>query len=444
MNTAYCANNCDSAATQASGVKGRNSLRIGIVWNQFGPYHIARVQALCEAAKPSQVIAFEFSTQSWGYQWQRTEAPSFGLIPMCSKGNAEQLGFWRLFFGAQRVMSACKLQVCLVPGYWPKQPLAVLLAAWLLGIRTVMMNDSHAGTSRATGTIETLKRLLVRHLFGAALVAGSPHRRHFVSLGFSEDRVFTGYDAVNNDYFANRADEVRRQDAWFRAKHGLPAHYFMGLGRMIEKKNFNTLIRAYELFLRKNPKAETHLVLVGAGVSEMDLRILCRGLGLRVFDHEYQTAQNVPQYSPAVHFYSFRQVSETPEFYALADAFIMPSRHEEWGLVVNEAMACGTPVVVSEKAGCAEDLLPAGWPGGVNDHYRSIVEEQELNTRIRQSGFVFDANSSIELSRILQTLEASPELRGAMAQSCREIVQRFSCQNFAANALLAVRRALDN
>ena len=146
---------------------------------------------------------------------------------------------------------------------------------------------------------------------------------------------------------------------------------------------------------------------------------------------------------PGVHFYGFRQVDENPAFYALADAFILPSTWEEWGLVVNEAMACGLPVVVSETAGCAEDLLE---PGRLAVPIPLSAEVNQRLTRlagrIRQNGFVFNPASAGSLADVLLALEATPALRDIMGQASRRIVEKFSCENFARNALLAAQAAL--
>ncbi|MBC8002287.1 MAG: glycosyltransferase, partial [Opitutaceae bacterium] len=141
--------------------------------------------------------------------------------------------------------------------------------------------------------------------------------------------------------------------------------------------------------------------------------------------------------------YGFRQIEENPVFYALADAFVLPSLWEEWGLVVNEAMACGLPVVVSETAGCAEDLLRPGWPA-LPDHLAATVHHQlaKRGGRIRRNGFVFDPNSAESLTGALLALESSSALRDIMGKASRLIVESVSCENFARNALSAVHVAM--
>src|SRR5262249_22404464 len=156
-------------------------------------------------------------------------------------------------------LAALGVRVCLLPSYSPKQSLAALLAAKSLRIGTVMMNESHAGTSQARGAAALIKRRLVR-LFDAALVGGQPHKRYFSSLGMSKERIFTGYDAVDNDYFASKAEEVRTKSVQTRKQYGLPEHYFLSLGRFVAKKNLPVLIQAFRRFLEATRFRNTHLV----------------------------------------------------------------------------------------------------------------------------------------------------------------------------------------
>jgi glycosyltransferase involved in cell wall biosynthesis len=161
----------------------------------------------------------------------------------------------------------------------------------------------------------------------------------------------------------------------------------------------------------------------------------------------------------AVYFYGFRQIEENPVFYALAEAFVLPSLKEEWGLVVNEAMAAGLPVIVSRTAGCAEDLVPGSesWQcsvgsiqsgenaGSLNAQPSSINSLEE-----RSNGFVFDPKSSDALCEALRRIadQETKRLKGQetnglteMGRRSREIVERSSCENFARQALRATEAA---
>jgi glycosyltransferase involved in cell wall biosynthesis len=414
---------------------------LGVLWSQYGPYHFARISALKAQGVSQTIHALEIASRTRDYEWSRSGA-TVNLITLFPGGVAERLPFWRVFFRTRKSFAQLKLDVCFIPSYSPKQPLAALLAARSLGIRTVLMIDSHKGTMRTRRLGTWLKRRLVR-LFDAALVGGSPQVLYVESLGMHRSKIFVGYDSVDNAYFARRADETRAREAELRRRYDLPGRYFLSLGRFLPKKNLGTLIRAYRRFLDSAPETRTHLVMVGSGDEETNLRVMCDELRLPVYNkmaanldaNESNTADGLP----GVHFYGFRQIEENPIFYALSDAFILPSAFEEWGLVINEALSCSLPVVVSDTVGCAEDLLPEGRPPGIE---QSPSAEPQPTLCMRQSGFVFKPGAVGALTDALLALERDPALRLAMGRAGRLIVEDFSCEKFARSALLAASTAL--
>jgi glycosyltransferase involved in cell wall biosynthesis len=182
--------------------------------------------------------------------------------------------------------------------------------------------------------------------------------------------------------------------------------------------------------------------MVGSGEEDARLRSLCQTLRLPIYDKltagtdaRKARTRDVP---PGVHFYGFRQIEENPVFYSLAEAFVLPSLREEWGLVVNEAMASGLPVLVSETAGCAEDLLKPHFPDlPPNPALANFESKPTAGLRARQNGFVFDPNSHASLAQALLMLAADPALRVAMGKASQVIVHSFSCEAFAHNAFRA-------
>ncbi len=424
----------------------------GVLWSQYGPYHFARVRGLVNAASGNRIHALELAGRTRDYRWERAEN-AVAVNTICPDALAEEVSFSEVFRRARRVFRKLEIGTCLLPSYSPKQSLAALLAAKSLGIRTVMMNESHAGTARSGKFGTLLKRQLVG-LFDAALVGGAPQKRYYASLGMPANRIFTGYNAVDNDHFAAKSVAARSRAFEHRSQYELPDRYFLSLGRFVAKKNLATLVRAYALFLKsalhRSPSLFRipHLVLVGSGEEEPGLLALCSELGLPIYDKRSASPSSpLPpgpsaDLPPGVHFYGFRQVDENPIFYALADAFVLPSLWEEWGLVVNEAMASGLPVIVSETAGCAEDLLEPGLPP-VTDPAEAFPSRQpsSLRGKVRRNGFVFDPASISELAAILAIVSMNPALGRAMGGQSRITVEKCSCENFGRNALRAIEVA---
>ena len=225
---------------------------------------------------------------------------------------------------------------------------------------------------------EAIKRRIVG-LCSAALVGGSPQRDYFKKLGMPPERIFLGYDAVDNQYFADRAQEARGWKSEAGIKHTLPEKCFLASARFVEKKNLPRLVEAYARYRKlvsektENGKQQLeiwNLVLLGDGTLRETLNSQLSALHL----HGH------------VQMPGFIQYPELPDYYACAGAFIHASTTEPWGLVVNEAMASGLPVLVSNRCGCARDLVQDGKNGFTFDPY-DVEELAGLMLKI--SGFQF-------------------------------------------------------
>lgn len=392
--------------------------QIWIIWGNWGPYHHARFTALRSAAAALGIDArgVELVPRSDIYEWKPAGgSEAVWRLPV----NKREMDFrpLRLAQMLRPLLRRERPAVVFVPSYW-HWSLECNLLARSAGARIVMMNESHAGTERARGLKRWLKRRIVRR-FHAALVGGSPHKRHFANLGLAENLIATGYDAVDNDYFAREAARVRNDAKSIRSQWGLPSRYVLSLGRLVEKKNLATLVEAHRVrCANAGEGAVRDLVIVGSGPLDTSLRKQCRESGFEVIERS-----GVPPFRdpgapavPRVTFYGFRQLAENPVFYALAEAFVLPSSFEEWGLVVNEAMACGLPVIVSRTAGCAEDLVRHG-----------------------ENGWTFDPSKPSDLAACLARLDESGALRSRMGTRSAEIIAAWGCDAFAAGALAATR-----
>jgi glycosyltransferase involved in cell wall biosynthesis len=278
-----------------------------------------------------------------------------------------------------------------------------------------MMAESTPWDERRVGWKEWIKRRIVR-CASAALVGGSPHADYMHQLGMPTDRIFQGYDAVDNSYFAEHSDNWREQG--LRAnKQGLESAstpvshlssppcrpYFLASNRFIGKKNLFRLLEAYAGYLKgcqqagdkdqtKDNEIEYPWDLCLLGDGELRLAILahCNFLDLQIIESTPWDASSHRRYenltSNIVFFPGFRQIEELPRFYAHAGAFVHTSTTEQWGLVVNEAMACRLPVIVSNRVGCATDLVHEGVNGFTFDPY-DVEQITGLFTRISAVDF---------------------------------------------------------
>lgn len=397
--------------------KSPASHRLCLVWPQFGPYHHARLRELQAISAPGSVVGVQVANLTSTYAW----TSSGGEIETLLSGvEVEEANPFATGYRFYRSLRRNRIDVAFLPSYWPMGSLVLLLAAIAARTKLVMMNESHAGTAQATGWKQFIKRRLIR-LFDAALIGGEPHRRYFATEGIPADRIFTGYDAVDNRHFSRSAEAARTQvAARSQPCSGLPPRYVLSLGRLVTKKNLPVLLKAHAE-LQHTAATGIALVIVGSGPEEEKLKTLAGDLGLSIVDAQSVDPRHgaLPPASPgSVYFYGFRQIEENPWFYAFADAFVLPSLYEEWGLVVNEAMACGLPVVVSGMAGCAEDLVEEGG-----------------------NGFRFDPQDAGQLAAALCQIATNDALRVRMGQRSAEIISRWDCDNFARQARAAAASA---
>jgi len=217
------------------------------------------------------------------------------------------------------------------------------------------MSDSQEIDFERTTLREWVKRRFVSNC-GGAIVGGTPHREYLVKLGMDPSRIRLGYDVVDNEHFRRGAVQAREHVAVLRKQMGLPAHYFLTVTRFIEKKNLPRLLQAFAMFLAATARDRTdaepwYLVVLGDGELRPLLEKQVNSLGL----------------SDRVLMPGFKQYPELPTWYALAEAFVLASTTEQRGLVVNEAMASGLPVLVSNRCGCAVDLVRSGANGHTFD-----------------------------------------------------------------------------
>jgi glycosyltransferase involved in cell wall biosynthesis len=174
--------------------------------------------------------------------------------------------------------------------------------------------------------------------------------------------------------------------------------YFLASNRFVERKNLKGLIRAYATYVESFPRGKKvwPLVLLGDGELRGELEALCGELGLQTaggLSHggaEHAEAGRLklnsyklktPTTGGLVIFAGFRQIDELPAFYAGAGAFVHPAFEEPWGLVINEAMASGLPVLSSRNVGAAEELVVDGKTGYLFDP-RNIEEMANAMSKV--------------------------------------------------------------
>jgi glycosyltransferase involved in cell wall biosynthesis len=291
-----------------------------------------------------------------------------------------------------------------IPGWSHKAALAALQWCLQADVPAVVMSDSNLFDVPRHWWREGIKKRLVQ-LYSAGFAAGTAQARYLEYLGLRPDQISIGYDAVDNEYFGTGAAQSRRESASLRFKLRLPERYFLASARFVPHKNILGLIRAYAAYRERCAGAAWHLVVLGDGAQRAEILAMVDRLNLRGL-----------VLTPG-----FKQYDELPAYYGLADAFVHASLTEQWGLVVNEAMACRLPVLVSNRCGCVPDLVREG----VN-------------------GATFDPTNLIQLAELMLRYSSTPEALREMGQASALIVERFSLSRFSDGLWAATERALQN
>lgn len=344
-------------------------MRIAVLFDNFGPYHYARLNA---ASSGAEILGIETVARSQEYGWTTKGESAFEHLTIsASSASAPALADIRRRL--HQVLSGRRPNAVAVPGWSDKSAVVALDWCASTGTPAILMSESTAEDEPRVPWREAIKRRIIG-LYSTALVGGNRHVEYLVQLGIPRERIFTGYDAVENEYFARRANEVRSKKEELRKGHQLPKNYFLASARFIEKKNLLRLIRAYAEY-RKEAEVEFQTSAVRSQGSKIwDLVLLGDG-PLRESLNSQLSALNLHDY---VHLPGFSQYDELPTYYGLAQVFVHASTTEQWGLVVNEAMASGLPVIVSNRCGCVPELVQEGVNGFTFDPF----DDQELAQRL--------------------------------------------------------------
>jgi glycosyltransferase involved in cell wall biosynthesis len=230
----------------------------------------------------------------------------------------------------------------LVNGWHYKSAWQAIWACWGSKTKVMVRGDSHLHTPRGI-TKRAVKSFTYRHFiprFDACLAAGQWSREYFLHYGARPERIFLVPHAIDNKRFQIDAEALEPRRSVIRKEKNLDdnAIVFMFSGKFIPKKRPMDFVCAIERAVRRNPRIE------GLMVGDGPLRARCERL--------------VRERKVPIRFTGFLNQSQITKAYVASDALVLPSDGgETWGVVVNEAMACARPCIVSDRVGCGPDLV---------------------------------------------------------------------------------------
>ncbi|HXV23439.1 MAG TPA: glycosyltransferase family 4 protein [Alphaproteobacteria bacterium] len=305
-------------------------------------------------------------------------------------GPRDRVGVWRpLTYGVGRILDESRVEALWVHSYARLSNLTSMLAARRRKIPVLLREEMSAISAQRSAMRRGLKKLAMAgldRLVGAYLAIGTANSDYYRAHGIDATRIFSVPYAVDNERFRRAAEQARPERARRKAELNMPPDRPVAamVARLIESKAPADLLAAWRIFTEAlPPERRPSLVFVGDGPLLAELERAAAGLD-------------------TIRFAGFRNQTELPAFYAMADLLVLPSRREPWGLVVNEAMNAGCAILASDRVGAALDLVR----DGVN-------------------GMVFPAGSVPALASSLERLFAEPSRLAEMGRQSLRMIERW-------------------
>jgi glycosyltransferase involved in cell wall biosynthesis len=232
-----------------------------------------------------------------------------------------------------------KFDAVIVNGWVVKSCIQALGSCVCAGVPCIVRGESNALRKRRW-PVRFIHRLLLKN-YSAFLAIGKANRDFYLQNGVPPEKIFTGPYCVDNEFFASRASELAPQRNELRNKWGIPesALTFLFCGKFVDKKHPLDVVKGFASAVEETDR-KISLLMVGDG----ELKEACV---------RFTEEKGLP-----VTFAGFLNQGEIADAYVASDIMVLASdTGETWGLVVNEAMACGLPAIVSDQVGCRQDLI---------------------------------------------------------------------------------------
>ncbi len=303
--------------------------------------------------------------------------------------------FWGgINFGVISAIIRHRYDAILVFGWGIFSNWLAIVSALLSGTRIILQGESpirqEAGKK---GLRHVVRNVVLKQLFkriSAFLYIGKENRKFYEHFGVPAEKLYFAPYAVDNERYFREASSLMADKSKLKRDLGMEESgaVILFVGKLSEKKRPLDLLRAYEILLESwKGGIEPSLIFVGDGLLRKELEGYVADRGFT-----------------KVYFAGFKNQLELSSYYAMADVFVLPSgMGETWGLVVNEAMCFGLPVIVSDMVGCGADLVRPG-----------------------ENGFVYPLGDIKKLAEHLGEVLANEGVRKSAGKRSREIIEDYS------------------
>lgn len=360
--------------------------KIVILHNIVTPYKTLLFNELYKLYDKIEVlyISERQSDREWDIDWRELDF----AYKVIFKGTLENTSKLESFTKAWKSLDSIKPDILILGGYQYFACWAGLFWAKLNKKKIILWSASNENDRSRFFLKEMLKSCFIRKC-DAANVYGKRGKEYFVKLGMEENKIFVKGNTTENSFYYDESMKLRSKRVSLCKQFAVPFHNFLYVGRFSPEKNVLHLLDAYRRL--KTAECSWGLVLIGSGPQEKEIK-------------DYVNKYSVRD----VHMPGFKQKHAIPQYLAISDIFILPSTSEPWGLVVNEAMAAGLPVLVSKRCGCYPDLI-----------------------REAENGFSFDPYNERQLFSLMKEIAEGKYDLVSMGEASLELIRDYTPQRAA-------------
>ena len=315
---------------------------IAFVWTNFGPYHSDRLKSVAAYfLGKKRVRGIEIARATAIYPWDRVEKiTSIEHVTLFADAGYEDIPQFRRACALIRALLESGTDDVFLCHYELPEIFVVASILRLCGRRVYLMLESKFDDKPRT-LFRELRKVIAFLPYNGALIGGARTRQYLRFFGFSDSSIHDGYDTVSEDRVRFLANVPPAPDGTpFEDRH------FTIVARLVRKKNIGTAIRAYDRYRKYSTAPLRELHIYGSGELEGELRDLVAELNVI-----------------GVKFFGFVQAPAVASALGKALTLILPSTEEQWGLVINEALAMGVPILCSENVGARDSLVKSGVNG---------------------------------------------------------------------------------
>ncbi len=341
---------------------------------RIGPYHNARFNKVSES-KDFNLNVLETNNASNEYPWSENLNKNYKVFELfrINSLNYKLNNYIKVY----KILNESAPKIVFISGWNDRISHFLLFICQIKKIPIVILSDSRYKDNKRNIILEFIKKLLLKGCC-SAIVAGKESENYLIRLGFKKSDIFKPYNVVDNQFFlcSNNCKRLNK--------------YIICVARFLKRKNHLKLLKAFESYKKKDGFLD--LILIGDGPERENIINFKKTLSC----------------SSKISIEAWKDISELKEYYSNAKVFVLLSNVENWGLVINEAMASSLPCIVSYECGCYVDLI------------------KDKNT-----GWGVDPENEEQLANIFQEIDKISERELIERQSnCLNIINDYSLGKF--------------